>query len=299
MTTRINHWCCKMSEVSVWIAAHYSRSHMVSGFLNNWFVSLRSILCHVRAYYHSLSVVQLAKYPAACYPRWKADLKACLLNYDHRHLMTTNARKTAIWKMNSEGCKLCVLCGFFFFFFAGSLLHRKSLLLPCQSWATHQPVSHRFAPNPLTVLQTAEMDAYTVESMKLKGTSLINWQQAPQDREAGDGMINLTWGWSAGAAEERLMDVQQGRMFGCKKKKNVRCVVCSLFHLGFACLYCVHTFCTRYYLKYNKSDVPSCSSNLFLLEHRSEFINHSVLIGVFLKCTGCFMKVVKVVILPP
>ena len=164
------------------------------------------------------------------------------------HLMTTNARKNAIWKTNSDGCKLCVQYTAVFSggFFAGSLLHRKSLFLPCQSRATHQPVSHRFAPNPLTVLQTAEMDAYTVESMKLKGKSLINWQQAPQDREAGDGMINLTWGWSAGAAEERLMDVQQGRMFGCKrKKKNVRCIVCSLFHLGFACLYCVHTFSRR------------------------------------------------------
>ena len=171
-----------------------------------------------------------------------AELRSSTFN-DHKCKKNRHMENEQ-WRLQTV-CTVCVFLFFFFlFFFAGSLLHRKSLLLPCQSWATHQPVSHRFAPNPLTVLQTAEMDAYTVESMKLKGKSLINWQQAPQDREAGDGMINLTWGWSAGAAEERLMDVQQGRMFGCKKKKkkNVRCVVCSLFHLGFACLYCVHTF---------------------------------------------------------
>lgn len=149
------------------------------------------------------------------------------------------------WTVKAANCVLCVFFVFFCFFFAGSLLHRKSLLLPCQSWATHQPVSHRFAPNPLTVLQTAEMDAYTVESMKLKGKSLINWQQAPQDREAGDGMINLTWGWSAGAAEERLMDVQQGRMFGCKKKKKkmcaALCVLCFIWDLH------VCTVCTLFH----------------------------------------------------
>ena len=64
---------------------------------------------------------------------------------------------------------MCTVYSFIFLFLEGSLLHRKRAP-PCQLQATHQPVSQRYALNPLTVLQTAEMDAYTVESMKLKGT---------------------------------------------------------------------------------------------------------------------------------
>lgn len=61
------------------------------------------------------------------------------------------------------------------------------------------------------------------------------------------------------AAEKRLMDIQQGKMFACE---NVCCVVCSLFHLGFACLHSMHTFfllffIARYYLKTNKTDMPA------------------------------------------
>ncbi|KAI4804396.1 hypothetical protein KUCAC02_026026, partial [Chaenocephalus aceratus] len=37
--------------------------------------------------------------------------------------------------------------------------------------ATHQPVSQRYALNPLTVLQTAEMDAYTVETFPSSSNS--------------------------------------------------------------------------------------------------------------------------------
>lgn len=71
---------------------------------------------------------------------------------------------------------------------------------------------------------------------EIKRKSLINWQQAPQDREAGDGMINLTWGWSAGPTEERLMDIQQGKMFGCMCA--VLCVLCFIWDLH------VYTVCT-------------------------------------------------------
>lgn len=34
---------------------------------------------------------------------------------------------------------------------------------------TSASITHNYALNPLTLLQTVKMDAYTVESMKLKG----------------------------------------------------------------------------------------------------------------------------------
>lgn len=57
-------------------------------------------------------------------------------------------------------------------------------------------VSLRFALSPLTLLRTARDGCLRCGKCEIKRKSLINWQQAPQDREAGDGMINLTWGWS-------------------------------------------------------------------------------------------------------
>lgn len=81
---------------------------------------------------------------------------------------------------------------------------------------------------------------------------------------------------------------------GClAAKEKKKCALHCVFFVSFGiCMFilCAHFFTARRYLKYNKSDVPVCSLNLFLLEYRSEFINHSALIGVFLKCTGFFLK---------
>lgn len=53
-----------------------------------------------------------------------------------------------------------------------------------------------FALSPLMLLWTAWDGCLRCGKCEIKRKSLINWQKAPQDREAGDGMINLTWGWS-------------------------------------------------------------------------------------------------------
>lgn len=68
-----------------------------------------------------------------------------------------------MYKIYSEGCKLCVQ---YVAFLKEIITPSRSPSL-CQLRATHQSVSHGIAP--LTLLQTEKMDAYNVESMKLKG----------------------------------------------------------------------------------------------------------------------------------
>ena len=84
---------------------------------------------------------------------------------------------------------------------------------------------------------------------EIKRKSLINWQQAPQDREAGDGMISLTWGWSTGPLRRGWWIYSRVWCSGCR---FTCCFVCSLLLLGFTSLYWVRTFVkARHYSKTN------------------------------------------------
>lgn len=72
---------------------------------------------------------------------------------------------------------------------------------------------------------------------EIKRKSLINWQQAPQDREAGYGMINLTWGWSAGPLRRGWWIYSRVRCLPVKM-----CAVLCI--LGFIWDLHVYTLCT-------------------------------------------------------
>lgn len=134
---------------------------------------------------------------------------------------------------------VCTVCCFF---------HKIITLLqpasPCQLWATHQPVSHRFALKPSNGAADSGDGCLHCGKYEIKRKSLINWQQAPQDREAGDGMINLTWGWSAGPLRRGWWMYSGVRCWAVKK--NVRCVVCSF--VSFGSLH-VYTVCTLFHIQ--------------------------------------------------
>lgn len=120
---------------------------------------------------------------------------------------------------------------------------------------------------------------------EIKRKSLINWQQAPQDRGAGDGMISLTWGWSAGPLRRGWWIYSRVRCLAGKKKKKKKkeSVLFCVFFLSFGIRMFIlraHFFKPRCYFKTNKFDVLAWIVFIEFKPTTQKWINHFVLIHV-------------------
>lgn len=137
-----------------------------------------------------------------------------------------------------------------------SFLH-CTLLLPV-SCGLHVSLLHSAFSEPSNAAADSGDGCLHCGKYEIKRKGLLNWQQAPQDREAGDGMINLTWDWSAGLLRRDwwIYSVVWKSMF---------CFVCSLFHVYILCL---HFFKAMSFL------------HIVLLSARRKWINRIILVQV-------------------
>lgn len=192
------------------------------------------------------------KFPAADYPWWKLNLKACCCFFypepkvwrkisstfnNHIH------QKTPWYRLKYEKCAVrtanCLYSILFFFFFHG-------IITPSQPAFSLSVVGYTSACFTLLCSEPSNVAADSGDGClhcgmyEIKRKSLINWQQAPQDREAGDGMINLTRGWSAGPLRRGWWIYSRVRCLPVKMCA-VLCVLCFIWDLH------VYTLCTLFF----------------------------------------------------